>query len=313
MRRFRRARHLAQLAAVAAARSLLGLLPLAARRRVCSGLARAASPLLFGDRARRNLETAFGASLARGKRGEIQRANARAVGRMIAELVEYRRDGAGTARRLVFIDGTLEHLDAALGLGRGAILVTPHFGNWELFPAYLATRGYHGAVVGRRPANAYLAEELISMRARAGVETLDALGSPRALLRVLDSGGILGMLPDLDSKRASGVFVPFFGRPAYTPTGPAGLAVSSQTPLLTAYMIPEGKRYRLTFEPAILPDAAAPRREEIQRITEEWSRRFESRIRERPELWVWMHDRWATTPEKLEERRRRRPGRRGNP
>jgi KDO2-lipid IV(A) lauroyltransferase len=55
-------------------------------------------------------------------------------------------------------------------------------------------------------------------------------------------------------------------------------------------------------------DPAAEKRAEVLRLTQLWSARFEARIRERPELWVWMHDRWATTPEKAEERRRRRAG-----
>jgi KDO2-lipid IV(A) lauroyltransferase len=143
------------------------------------------------------------------------------------------------------------------------------------------------------------------MRARAGVLTLDSLRSRRRILEVLRAGGIVGLLPDLDLKRASGIFVPFLGKPAWTATGPAHLAVSSGAPIVTAYVIPEGTRYRLVFEAGVRPDAGAPRRAEIERLTREWSARFEARIRERPELWVWMHPRWDTTPEDVEARRRR--------
>lgn len=282
------------------------LLPLPLRVAALSLGTRIVGIFTFDATARRNLKHSFGNELTSALRSKIRRANARAIGRLIAELIDYERRGAETARKLVFLDETLQFLDDALRAGRGAVVVTPHFGNWELFPAHLVQRGYRGAVVGRTPANPYFAKALRDMRARAGVETLDALGSPRAIVRVLHEGGIVGLLPDLDSKRAAGIFVNFLGRPAWTPTGPAHLAVMAGAPVVPAYMILEGDRYRLTFEPAIWPDADASRREEIARLTHAWSERFEARIRAHPENWVWMHDRWATTPEKAEERRRRR-------
>lgn len=301
----RRTKYLLQWLALRAGIAALRILPSRLRAALLSAGTRLAGTVTFDGIARKNLKIAFGNELSNELRREIRRANARAIGRLISELIDYEKDGSGTARRLVFTDETLQFLDAALALGRGAVVVTPHFGNWELFPAYLVTRGYRGAVVGRLPANPRLATALADMRARAGVETLDALGSRRAIYRVLQSGGIVGLLPDLDSKRAAGEFVTFFNKLAWTPTGPAHLSVSAGAPLVTAYMIPEGDRYRLTFEEALMPDANITKKEDITRLTTAWARRFEARIRANPQLWVWMHDRWATTPEKAAERRRR--------
>ncbi|MBL8693881.1 MAG: lysophospholipid acyltransferase family protein [Planctomycetes bacterium] len=306
MRRHRRLKHRLQYFALAGSIAALRLVPFALRVALCTAAARVAQALVFEGRARTNLRVAFGDTLSPEKRREIRRANARSLGRFVAEIVDYDRSGPQTAARLVRLDESLAHLDEALALGRGVVCVTPHFGNWELFPAHLTGRGYRGAVVGRAPANPWIAERLHGMRARCGVETLEALGPPRAVLRVLQAGGVVGLLPDLDTKRVSGTFVNFFGKPAYTPTGPAALAIAAKAPIVTAYMIPEERGYLLTFEKAILPNPDAPRREEIERLTAEWSRRFEDRIRAHPEHWVWVHDRWATTPEKLEERRRRR-------
>lgn len=232
--------------------------------------------------------------------------NARALGRLVAEGVEYARRGRALARELVSLDPTSHFLDEALARGRGAIVLTPHFGNWELFPAFMVDRGYEGAVVGRTAANPHLAKLLRDIRARAGVETIDSLRGQRRALEVLARGGIVGLLPDLDSKRVSGVFVEFFGRPAWTPTGPARLAIASGAPIVTSYVLPDGEGYRIEFESPLTAVPQAPRDAEVLRLTQAWSARFEARIRARPELWVWLHDRWATTPEKAEERRRRR-------
>jgi KDO2-lipid IV(A) lauroyltransferase len=302
----RRLKYETQWALVRAGVFALRLLPLRPRSWLLSAAARFAGTFVFGGISRRNLKIAFGNELPREMRREIRRSNARAVGRMAAEWIDYIHDGAATARRAVEVDNTLAHLEAALARRRGVVVVTPHFGNWELMPAYLVARGFGGAVVAREPANPRLAKWLVDARARAGVQTLDALGHPRAILKVLQSGAIVGLLPDLDSKYAAGEFIEFFGRPAWTPTGPAHLAVLSGAPIVPAYMIPRDRGYLLTFDEAILPDPEAGKRAEITRLTTAWSRRFEARIRAHPEHWVWMHDRFATTPEKIAERRARR-------
>lgn len=285
---------------------VLSWIPVRVRVPLLSVAARIAGTLLFDGIARKNLKICFGDKLDSSLRREIRRANDRAIGRLVSELVDYRRLGAPYAARMVRTDATLQFLDDALARGRGAVVVTPHFGNWELFPSHLAGRGYKGAVVARNPANPHLAREFIQMRARAGVETLDALGNARRILRILESGGVAGLLPDLDSKHVAGTFVPFFGTPAWTPVGPAHISVMAGAPLVTAYMIPDGEYYQLVFEEAILPQPGVEKKGEIARITALWAARFEARIRKDPALWVWMHDRFATTPEKAAERKLRK-------
>ncbi len=306
VRPLRRTRHRLQLLALRGVARGARLVPFRARSWIFGCIARIAGATVLQGRARRNLRIAFGETLGRDARRDLRRRNARLFGRMVAELVDYFHEGGAAAERLVFTDDSVQNLKDGLARGRGVIVLTPHFGNWELFPAALAARGFHGAVVGRRPSNPGLAGELVAMRARAGVETLDSRSSTRAILRVLQKGGIVGILPDLDTKRIAGEFVPFFGKPAFTATGPALLALLSGAPLLTAFMIAEGDRYRLVFDPPFVGDPDAPRGEEVRRLTGEWAQRFESRIREFPDHWVWVHDRWATTPEKVEERSRRK-------
>lgn len=306
MGRFRRFRHLAQLVALRSSLAAARWIPRRPRRVLFGWVARAVGSLAFEARARANLKTAFGGELTSSMRRKIRRANAVAAGRMASELVDFLRDPIETAREYVLVDPSIRFLDEALAIGRGTILLTPHFGNWEMIPAFIRGRGYTGAVIARRPRNALLARELIALRKRAGAASIDSRGAPRAALRVLAAGGILGVLPDLDTKHVTGEFLPFFGKPAFTATGPAALALLARAPLITAYLIPEGDRYRLVFEEPIIPDRDAPRREETLRLTRAWSTRFEARIRAHPDLWVWIHDRWSTTPEQLVKRKQRR-------
>ena len=118
---------------------------------LCTQLARLGGAIKFDGLARGNLRIAFGDTLPSAKRKEIRIANARAIGRMLAELADYWHHGTATATRLVDTDPTLAHLDRALAAGRGAVVVTPHFGNWELFPSRIVALGYVGAVVARTP------------------------------------------------------------------------------------------------------------------------------------------------------------------
>jgi KDO2-lipid IV(A) lauroyltransferase len=198
-----------------------------------------------------------------------------------------------------------EHFVRAREAGKGVVGITAHFGLFELLPVWIFRRISVGAAIGRRPADSAFDDFVVGNRARMGVRTIPQTAA-REILRILKDGGLAGILPDQDIDKLPGLFVPFFGRDAWTPTGPASVAATSGAPVIPFFLYREGPaRHRLVIHPPI-PDPGGPKQARVRAITTEINRLIESVIRERPEQWAWFHERWQTTPERLEARRARR-------
>ncbi len=286
--------------------SLLSRLPLEGASRAGEAAGRLAFAMLGGVRRRtlRHLEMALGdrrpaPELEAAARGSFQLFAACAF-----EWIVLCRWGPERACGAMTGFPGRRHLEEALARGRGVIVVTAHFGLFELMPVFVIREVASGKVVGRRPSDRGFEEIVVERRLRMGVPTIPQQ-QPREILRVLRRGRIVGILPDQDVDKLPGIFVPFFGRPAYTPTGPATVSVATGAPLVPAFMLRVGPgRHRLYVYPEI-PDPGGTKEERVRALTLGWTRVFEEVIAARPDHWAWMHERWATTPESLAERRAR--------
>lgn len=187
-----------------------------------------------------------------------------------------------------------DSIEKLVAQGSGVLVITGHIGNWELLAAYYAIRAYDGAVVARRSRFERNNELLMRSRASVGVETIYRDQSPKLILGVLKRKGILGMLADQDVDSVEGIFIPFFGHEAYTPVAPAKIAIASKTPIVPAFMIRDGLKYKLYMEEPIHPNPHNSKEDEIKRITRQWSDLVERYIKRFPDQWVWMHPRWKT-------------------
>jgi len=253
-----------------------------------------------------HLDIAFGDSLSAGDRRRLIRRVFLQLGRSAAEVLVTRRIGVDAfAKARVTVEG-VENLRNSLDGGKGAIALAAHFGNFEMLAAVTA-RSFDLRVVGRTKREEDPIGIIEEARERFGLVTLPQT-QPRALLRALRQNAIVGILPDQDVDRLDGIFVPFFGRDAYTPTGPAAVSLATGAPMVPCFIRREGRsKHRLVWLKPIIPDKSAPDRDaEVRRLTEEWTRVFEEEIRARPDLWVWFHRRWQTTPESLKRARARR-------
>lgn len=219
------------------------------------------------------------------------------LGRSAFEVLMLSRRSHPPIERLCAVEGE-DRLKAALALGRGVIFLTGHFGNWELMAALVTRRGYPASVVATPVYDPRLDRLLVDARARHGVHTISR-GSPSAarhLLSGLRRNAILGMLIDQDTD-VDGVFVPFFGRPAYTPAGPAALALKTGAAVIFGFILREGaSRHRLILQgPIELIRTGDPARD-IRENTARFTREIERFIQSRPDHWVWMHNRWKRQP-----------------
>ena len=177
--------------------------------------------------------------------------------------------------------------------------MTAHLGNWELLAGIICLQGFRGAVVGRRiyyePYNRWI----VGLRSAVGIRTIYQDEAVRQIHAHLKAGEIVGLLPDQDRDSVRGIFVDFFGRPAYTSVAPVKFAMASGAPILPAFMVRmPGNRYKLLLGKLMRPKIeGGDRTASIRKFTEAWMKDFEEVIRQYPDEWGWMHDRWKTKPE----------------
>jgi KDO2-lipid IV(A) lauroyltransferase len=291
---------------------LLGVqrLPFGAQRRLLRGLLRLAGRLRLERKADRILQRAYGDELSVARRAEIVRQVLRNMADVAAETITFSRQGKRFfASRIDLDDARARFAELGRRVRGGLIALTGHLGNWELL-AQLGHASYDrpvGIIVKRIP-NPHLNRILDRFRTAHGLRTFSRQDSPAGALRLLHRGGMLGIAADQDSKDVGGLFVEFFGQPAYTPIGPARLAWTASVPIVLTALLREGDRFELFFGEPIWPDRSRPRDEELLRLTSEWTRQLESLVRAHPEQWIWWHNRWRTTPERVDHRQRRARG-----
>ena len=190
--------------------------------------------------------------------------------------------------------GNVKRIDEALAKGKGAIALTAHFGHWELLGAYVMIKGYPGITIVK---NLYFHKfhSLINrLRTVHGLGQIDRQESPKKILRALRDNSLLGILPDQDIDSIEGIFVDFFGKPAYTPVAPIRIARISGAPLLPCYVLWTGERYEFIVDEPIYVDPDMDKTEADKYYTQRWTKVLESYIIKYPDQWVWMHRRWKT-------------------
>ncbi len=187
-----------------------------------------------------------------------------------------------------------EHLDRGLREGKGIIIATAHFGNWEIMGGYSTLNGYPLTVIARKIYYEKYNQLLVDLRTKMKVKIVYRDDSVKAMLSVLRNNGILGFLVDQDIDMVGGVFVNFFGKPAYTPTAPVRFALASGAPIVPAFALREGIKTHVLVLPPIELTRIPDKEEEVRINTQKWVSIQEEYIRKYPELWVWNHKRWKT-------------------
>jgi KDO2-lipid IV(A) lauroyltransferase len=280
-----------------ALRGLLHVLP----RPFCLALGRGLGLLAYGldTRHRRlakdNLRTAFGRGLADRERDRIARASFCHFGATLFDIFKLAGQGPGEVAKRVSVEG-VEHLEAALREGRGVLLFTAHFGNWEVGSVPISRLGRLN-VVARALDNALLEKELAGVRIELGAEVIYKGRASRPILQALRRNEIVAILIDQNVLRSQAVFVDFFGKAAATTPSLAAFHLRTRAPILPVFCTPAPPRgYRLKIHPPvrIRPEGVFDR--DVLKITRTCTKIIEGEIRERPDLWLWFHNRWKSRP-----------------
>jgi KDO2-lipid IV(A) lauroyltransferase len=276
-------------------------LPSRAGYRVFGVVGSTAGLLLKRDRERAidNLAIAF-PHMPREMRGALVKAMFRSLGQNAFEFLNLAGSSKEHVTGLVERVEGQEHIDRAVSAGRGVLAVTGHIGCWELMGAYFANQGYPINAVGRELWEKRIHRELIRMRESVGFRTIDRDSGGREMLRILRAGGIIAVLIDQHT-RVSGMYVPFFNRPAHTPTGVAKLAITTGAMILplAIFMTQPGKHLIRALEPIDPKGIGDDRDAAVEEITRRSSLAIEDLIRYDPKQWVWFHKRWRE-PERTE-------------
>ncbi len=229
--------------------------------------------------------------LSEAEHRRIARAGFQNQGMNAAELLHLLRRDADELRPKIAVEGW-ENVEAARATGRPILILTGHCGNWELIAIPLRHGGLPPAAIARPADDPRIQELIVAIRRSLGTSTIarGTRGAARQILEVLRSGGAIAMLIDQDTK-VDGVWVPFFGRPAFTPVGPAEMALKQRMKVVPSFIErrPDGG-HLVRFHP-ILDLPADP-----QEATAAMTAAIEQQIRRRPEQWVWWHKRWRRQP-----------------
>lgn len=186
----------------------------------------------------------------------------------------------------------LEHLDAALAQGRGALVLTAHLGNWELAGLAMAARGYPFFAVGRRQANPLIDGRVTRLRESFGGTLIHHREAVRPVLRALRQGALVAFLMDQRALRREAVGSRFFGQPVVTNQGLALLALKTGAPVVPGFDERVGERHVIRLHPALPPPEEKGRPEQVRAYTERFDAAIEEAVRRTPEQWFWVHRRW---------------------
>ncbi len=259
-----------------------------------------AARLLFRlDRRHRaiTLENLTAALPELGRGGELEdltRAVFENLGRTTVDVARAGRVLHTTGPAAFQIDG-LERLVEARGRGKGVLLLTAHFGPWELLPLSAALHYEPIHVVARPMDNPWLDDWLTRLRERGGNHVIRKRDALQAILQVLRRGETVGILIDQHVTESEGVVVPFFGRPASTVAGPALLALRSGAAVLPVGITRCGRgRYRVHLRPELSVQRSGDLKADVVENTARFTAAIEAIVRERPDHWFWLHRRWKT-------------------
>lgn len=183
----------------------------------------------------------------------------------------------------------------ALLCGRPLLLITGHFGNWELAGYSLGMFGVTIHAIARPLDNPYLDALMRRFRENTGQKVLAKHGDFGNMERILREGGALATVADQDAGQR-GVFVEFFGRPASTHKAVALMAIEHNVLMVVAGARKADGMYHMDIADVIAPEEYAGHPGAVKLITQRFTRALETLVRKAPEQYFWVHRRWKHQP-----------------
>ncbi len=238
-----------------------------------------------------NLDLAYGDALSPAEKRRIARGAAVNVGMVAAEFTHIAAIDEDFVARHVTIKG-FEQLEA----GRGGLIISGHFGNWEWLAPIVQT--FHGktAEIVRPMNDPRLNGFVDGVRRSNGVTTVPKLGAGREIIRLLRDGYLVGVLVD-QSPRDNAVPVTFFGHPCWATIAPIMAAARCRVPVYAVTLTRDDRyHYALELSAPISLVRTGDLRQDLIANTQRCQDAIEAAIRNHPEQWLWLHRRWKPRP-----------------
>lgn len=243
-----------------------------------------------------NLETAFGSTRSISEQKRIARKAFCHFGKVIFDIIKISHLKKKKKLELVSLEGA-EYLQSALKEGKGALLFSGHYGNWEVAPLLLSQFGPLN-VIARPLDNRLLEKKLMKLRRGLGARVIYKQQSTRQVIRALRANEMVAVLIDQNVLRSQAIFVEFFGKEAATTPSLATFFLRTKAPLIPVFCtFTSDNTYRIKV---LKPLSYAPGKDSSQdvlKITQVSTKIIENQIRADPDCWLWFHNRWKTRPE----------------
>lgn len=279
---------------------LLNLISYLAPISVWLWLGRRAGALVFMVNKKRrmiayaNLKAAFGSEKSPRELRSLTKRVYQNMAQTFIEILNLTKVNKKYIDRYVKIDH-FERIKDAAKSGRGTILLTAHFGDWELSSLTSAMVGFPILVLAREQKMKRLNELLNRLRESKGCKVIRKGMSTKNILKALYGKNIVGILSDQDAGR-KGIFVDFFGRPTSTHAGPAEMAKRTGSIILPTLIVREKGPYHRIFLEEYIDFRQSKETDDIKESLQKFADILESYIRKYPDQWLWLHKRWKSTP-----------------
>jgi len=247
----------------------------------------------------KNLALAFPRK-SEAERQQILRESLLNLGRLVAEFCHvHTLTRANISERVRFTDFA-QWQELLTGVQKtGALILTGHFGNWELFAYAHACYGFPVHIIHRRLRNVLIDDLIVHERERCGNQVIQKTRAGIEVFRAIRHKALVVAAVDQNASGRMGTFVPFFSRLASTSTGLAGLALVSNVPVVPAFLIRENGtwHHRIVVLPPVEPVRTGDQEADLRATTAKFTAVFQQMVEQYPDHWLWIHKRWKRRPE----------------
>lgn len=232
---------------------------------------------------------------------EIARRNYRHIFATFFEIFWLSRLTANQVRKYVRMP-QMDFMSKQLAKGKGLIMLSGHFGNWELIALAVGLLSNLSlTIIVKKQRNPYVDKVMTAMRTKFNNTVVDMDNAPREIIRKLRENGVVAMLAD-QSGPEEGLFINFFNRPASTHLGPAVFSLRTGAPIVMGFIIRnDNGMFDVAFEEIPMDDITGTDEEKIKTLTERHVKMLEKYVRLYPDQWLWMHKRWKHTEKYLQK------------
>lgn len=222
------------------------------------------------------------------------------LGRMVAEFCHmYTLTPETIHERIEFTDFAQWREIVTKAQETGAVILTAHFGNWELLAYSHAHYGFPIRIIHRPLRNPLVDAIIVRERERSGNKVIRKTAAGMEVFRALRQKSFVAVAIDQNSSGRMGLFVPFFSRLASTSSGAAGLVLASGVPVIPAFPIRENGtwRHRIVVGPPVEAVRTGNQEEDLRLLTEKFSAIVQQMVEQYPDHWLWIHKRWKRRPQ----------------